>query len=245
MLIDVHSHIDSEEFNSDRDSILKKCNIIVVDAGINYENNLKVLEIVAKYSNVIPAIGLHPENINYDDPEGEIDRVTSLASKAEIISEIGLDYYWIKDEEKRKVQREILGILLSIAEKENKPVVVHVRGGLKDFLEIIASFKVRFDIHAYEGSVKNAMKIVEMGGYISFPPVIVRDKQRQNVALNVPKERVLTETDSPFLGPTRDRNEPCNVKVTLEALSTLWRVDTKEIEEIIFQNFRRFLNKSY
>ncbi len=245
MFVDIHSHIDSEEFNSDRDSIVKKCNIIIVDAGINYENDLKVLEIAGRYTNVIPAVGLHPENINYDNPRKEIDSVISLIEKAEIISEIGLDYYWIKDEEKRKIQKKVLEELLSIAEKENKPAVIHVRGGLRDFLEIIESFKVRFDVHAYEGSVKNAMKIIELGGYLSFPPIIVRDKQRQIIALNVPKERILTETDSPFLGSTRDRNEPCNVKTTLETLSTLWKIDIKDIEEIIFQNFRRFLKKTF
>jgi TatD DNase family protein len=241
LLIDAHSHIDSKEFDKDREVILKKCDILVVDAGINFDNDLTILELSKKYSNIIPAGGLHPENIDYKNFDQELNKVLELLDKFKIISEIGLDYYWIKEDEKRRIQKTVLERFLSEAEKRGKPLIVHIRGGIKDFLDIIPSYKVIFDVHAYEGNIKNALRIIELGGYISFPPVIIRDKQRQIVAKEIPIDRVLTETDSPYLGPTRDRNEPCNVSYSIKKLGEIWNIDDKSIERLIENNFKRFL----
>ncbi|QGA55121.1 TatD family deoxyribonuclease [Sulfolobus sp. E5-1-F] len=237
MLVDSHAHIDVEDFDMDRDFIVNECRILIVNAGVDLKSNLKTLELAKKYSNIIPAIGFHPEFVK--DKINELDKCIELVRYANIISEVGLDYFWIKENELRRKQIDILERFLQIAEREEKPIIIHIRGGMKDFLEIITSFKkVKFVIHSFEGSVKIANKIIELGGLISIPPIIVRDKDRQMVVKEIPLDFILTETDSPFMGPEKmSRNKPCNVKVVIKQISQLKRVEEKEVEEKIYKNF--------
>ena len=239
MLIDAHSHIDVKDFDNDREEVLKKCDIVVVNAGVDLESNLKSLELEKKYSNVIAAIGFHPEFIK--DKIDEVDKCLELTKKARIISEIGLDYFWVKEEESRKKQKEILSKFLEIAEKDRKPALIHLRGGFSDLISIISSYKVKFAIHAFEGSIKNANKVIDLGGLISIPPILVRDKNRQEVVKNIDIQYLLTETDSPFMGPEKmKRNEPCNVRFTIEKIAELKKMQEEEVEEVILNNFIRF-----
>jgi len=239
MLVDAHAHIDVKDFDNDREEVLKKCNIVVVNAGVDLESNLKSLGLEKKYSNVIAAIGFHPEFIK--DKFSEVDKCLELTQKARIISEIGLDYFWIKEEELRKKQKEVLSKFLEIAEKDRKPTLIHVRGGFSDLISLLSSYKVKFAIHGFEGSLKNANKVIDLGGLISIPPILVRDKNRQEVVKNVDIQYLLTETDSPFMGPEKmKRNEPCNVKFTIEKIAELKGMGKKEVEEKILDNFTLF-----
>ena len=238
MYIDAHAHIDTKDFDQDRDTIVNECEIVIVNAGVDLESNLKSLELEKKYKNVIAAVGFHPEFIK--DKENEIDKCLELTKEAKIISEIGLDYYWIKDEELRKKQREVLSLFLEKAEKDKKTAIIHVRGGMKDLLSILPSFKINFVIHAFEGSVKDANKIIDMGGLISFPPVLIRDKFRQEIVKHIDLDYIMTETDSPFLGPEKySRNKPCNVALTVKKISELKKIDEKEVIEKIEKNFKK------
>ncbi|WP_338599531.1 TatD family hydrolase [Sulfolobus tengchongensis] len=243
MLIDSHAHIDTKEFDMDREIIINECDILIVNAGVDLESNLKTLELARKYRNIVPAIGFHPEFVK--DKENEVEKCLELTEHGKIISEIGLDYFWIKESEFRKKQIDILHKFLEKAEKEMKPAIIHIRGGMKDFLEIIKSYKVKFVIHSFEGNVATANKIIELGGYISIPPIIVRDKNRQNVAKDIPIDYILTETDSPFMSAEKmSRNKPCNVKIVIKELSNLKKIEEKEIEDIIYKNFLLLLGSS-
>ncbi|MEM0164904.1 MAG: TatD family hydrolase [Saccharolobus sp.] len=240
MLIDSHSHIDIEDFDQNRDIIVNECNIIIVNAGVDLKSNLKTIELSKKYKNIIPAIGFHPEFVK--DKLNEVDECLALTHYAKIISEVGLDYFWIKETEYRKLQIQILQKFLEKAERESKPVILHVRGGMKDLLEIIKSYKVKFAIHGFEGSLSIANKIIDLNGMISIPPIIVRDKNRQKVAKEIPLDYILTETDSPFMSAEKMTiNKPCNVSITIKKLSELKGIEEKEIEEKIYNNFLFFL----
>ncbi|ADB87981.1 TatD family hydrolase [Saccharolobus islandicus] len=237
MLVDSHAHIDVGDFDADRDFIVNECEILIVNAGVDLQSNLKTLKLARKYNNIIPAIGFHPEFVK--DKINEVDKCVELTRYANIISEVGLDYFWIKENELKRKQIEILERFLQIAEIEEKPVIIHIRGGMKDFLEMITSFrKVKFIIHSFEGSIKIADKVIELGGLISIPPIIVRDKDRQRVVKEIPLDFILTETDSPFMGPEKmSRNKPCNVKFAIKQISQLKRVEEDEVEEKIYKNF--------
>ncbi|MBB5253367.1 TatD family hydrolase [Sulfurisphaera ohwakuensis] len=240
MLVDAHAHIDVKDFDKDRDQILKKCNIIVVNAGVDLESNLKSLELEKKYSNVIAAVGFHPEFVK--DKINELDKCLELVEKARIISEVGLDYFWVKEDELRKKEIEILSRFLEIGEKEQKPLIIHVRGGFNDLVTILSSYKVKFVIHAFEGSIKNAKRVIELGGLISMPPILLRDKTRQEIIKNVDLEYILTETDSPFMAHEKMiRNEPCNVQLTIEKIAELKNIDIQEVEKKIENNFKKLL----
>ncbi|BAB67148.1 TatD family hydrolase [Sulfurisphaera tokodaii] len=241
MLVDAHAHIDIKDFDKDRDQILKKCNIIVVNAGVDLESNLKSLELEKKYSNVIAAVGFHPEFVK--NKINELDKCLELVEKARIISEVGLDYFWIKEDELRKKEIEILSRFLEIGEKEQKPLIIHVRGGFNDLVTILSSYKVKFVIHAFEGSIKNAKRVIELGGLISMPPILLRDKTRQEIIKNVDLEYILTETDSPFMAHEKMiRNEPCNVQLTIEKIAELKNIDIQEVEKKIENNFKKLLH---
>ncbi|MFP3202007.1 MAG: TatD family hydrolase [Sulfolobaceae archaeon] len=241
MYVDSHAHIDTKEFDNDRDYIVNECEIIIVNAGIDIESNIKSLTLEKKYKNVIAAVGFHPEFVK--DHLEQVEKCLELVDKAKIVSEIGLDYFWIKEQELRRKQIEILSLFLNKAEKQRKPAIIHVRGGMNDFLNMISSYKVKFVIHAFEGNVKTANKVIELGGMISIPPVLVRDKQRQEVVKNIDLDYILTETDSPFLGPEKmSRNKPCNVVYTIRKISELKGVDEKEVIKKIEDNFKKLIS---
>lgn len=243
MLLDAHAHIDVKEFDSDRDQVLSRCEILIVNAGVDLTTNLTTLELSKRYRNVIPAIGFHPEFI--ERVEQELEQIKALVNIAPIISEVGLDYFWIKDETLRKKQREVLEIFMQLGQAQNKPLIIHSRGGLREILDLVPSYGVRFAIHGYEGSVRDALRIVELGGFVSFPPIIVRDKGRREIAKHVHEDHILTETDSPFMGPDKSRNEPCNVRITIETLTEIRKAKREEIEEKIMNNFRRLLGPHF
>ena len=126
MYVDSHAHIDTKEFDNDRDYIVNECEIIIVNAGIDIESNIKSLTLEKKYKNVIAAVGFHPEFVK--DHLEQVEKCLELVDKAKIVSEIGLDYFWIKEQELRRKQIEILSLFLNKAEKQRKPAIIHVRG---------------------------------------------------------------------------------------------------------------------
>ncbi|QKQ99647.1 TatD family hydrolase [Metallosphaera tengchongensis] len=239
MLIDSHAHVDVKDFDPDRDLVLSKCQITVVNAGVDLKSNLLSIEMSKVYRNVIPAVGLHPEYVERADQE--LEETLRLIDLVPLISEVGLDFFWIKEEPLRAKQIQVLNRFMEVGEKQGKALIIHSRGGLKKIMEMVSSYKVRFAIHAFEGSVKDAKRIEEMGGFISVPPILVRDKGRMEVVRNVSEDSLLTETDSPFMGPDRTRNEPCNVKITLQRISEIKGINLIELEEKIENNFRRLL----
>ena len=240
VLIDGHAHLDSKQLFPKVGELLAECDIIVVNASVDYESSLKTLEIARKYERVIPAIGFHPEFVTRED---EMPKVLELLQYALEISEVGLDYYWIKDDALRKREVEILAKFLEAGEKLGLPVVLHSRGGNRDLLNLLPSFKVRFAIHAFEGSVKDAKKFVDLGGFISVPPVVVRDKTRTQVVREIDMDYLLTETDSPFMSAEKGSvNKPCEVRRVITHVSQVKGVGEAEVVEKIEENFKRFFN---
>ncbi len=239
MLIDIHAHLHVKDFDKDRDKVINNCKIIIVEAGVDLETDLKVLDLSKKYTNLFPALGFHPE---YIEKEKEVDQILKLLDKATAISEVGLDYFWIKDQNLRKKEIDILRIFLEEGEKRKLPVILHSRGGNKDLLNLLPSYKIEFVLHGYEGSIKDAQKFIDMGGYISIPPILLRDKNRQEIVKAIPIENILTETDSPFMGYEKNqRNEPCNVMFTIRKIAEIKNMDEKEVEKKIEENFKKII----
>ena len=242
MLIDGHAHLDSEELFPKVEEILRECEIIVVNASVDYLSSLKTMELAKRYDNVIPAIGFHPEFVERAE---EAEKVLGLLNYALEVSEVGLDYYWIKDESLRKKELEVLSRFLESAEKLNLPVVIHSRGGNRDLLNLLPSYKVTFAIHAFEGSVKDAKRFVDLGGFISLPPIIARDKTRATVAKEIDLGYLLTETDSPFMAAEKGAiNRPCEVRKVIDTISSLKGIERSEVERAIEENFKRFFKVS-
>ncbi|ARM75720.1 TatD family hydrolase [Acidianus manzaensis] len=240
MLIDIHAHLDSKEFENKVDETINKCKIIIINAGVDYKSDLASIELSKKFPQILPAVGLHPEYINRFDQE--INQIIPLFNTAVAISEVGLDYFWIKDQTLRKKQIEAMKFFLEYSEKIKKSIIIHVRGGMKDLLQLLPSYHITFVIHAFEGSIKDAKKIIDLGGYISVPPIVIRDKYRQKIIENTDLDYLVTETDSPFLGPEKTKiNEPCNVSLTLQKISEIKNIPVNEIEDKIEKNFKKII----
>lgn len=226
MLIDIHSHLDHCYFKDDLDKVIenaKKAEVkVILTAGINPETNRKALKLAEKYEIVKACLGIYPiqtlkkeikesksplkENkFNIDE---EINFIKKNKKNIAAISEIGLDYHWIKDKEKE--QKELFEKMISLAEKLNKPVIVHSRKAESDCIEMLKSSKLKKIImHCFTGKKSLVKQIIDNNWFLTAPTSIVRSTQFQENIKLTPITQLFAETDSPYLTPFKEkRNEP-------------------------------------
>ena len=249
MFTDSHSHI-TKEFYEDIDSIIKNAkdnnvNRIIIDAD-SLESCYEVLEISKKYDNVYCCLGIHPENIDEDlNKLNKIVEENKDNKKFIAIGEIGLDYYWTKDTKVR--QQEMLRHQLVLAEKYNRPVIIHSREATKDTIDILKEFpNVKGDIHCFSGSLETAEIYIKMGYYIGVGGVLTfKNANIKDVIVKLPLDRLLLETDSPFLAPTPKRgetNEPANIPLIADFLASLKGISLEEVSRQTEKNINKLFN---
>lgn len=212
MFTDTHCHIYEEYY--DVDDIMKKINSSNVNRVINnacdFKTSLEVLDLSNKYSNMYCAIGLHPEN-NLDEIDNVIDLVIKNKDNPNMVAigEIGLDYYYTK--ENKKEQIEILCKQLELAEKLNLPVIIHSREATGDMLSILKKFNVKGVIHCFNGSVEVAKEYIKLGYKLGINGVITfKNCKLIDVIKTIGVDNVVFETDSPYLAPVPFRGEENN-----------------------------------
>lgn len=229
MIIDTHCHLDTYE---NIDEIISEFDGIMITSGYDDKSNLKVLELVNKYPNVYGTLGIHPEeaNNNYD-----LNIILNNINNKKIVAigEIGLDYYYTKDNIKE--QEELLKKQLDIAKKYNKPVVIHSRDAIMDTYNILSKYDLKGVIHCFSGSTEMAFKFIELGYKLGIGGVITfkNGKKLREVVNNINISDILLETDSPYITPEPFRgkvNKPKNVYYVAKKLSELKNV---EIDDII------------
>lgn len=245
-LYDSHAHLDDERFDQDREEIIKslKANGIslVINPGADMKSSRKALGLADLYPNVYAAVGIHPQEAsNYDSEDLEIIRKWSENPKVVAIGEIGLDYYYGKNnkEEQIKLFRE----QIKLASEMSLPVIIHMRDATEDTYNILKEYegKVRGVMHCYSGSLEMAELFMELGYYISLAGVVTfkNAKTAKEVAKNIPLERLLIETDSPYLTPEPNRgkrNEPRYVKHVADKICELRGISLVEFSEITRKN---------
>ena len=212
-IFDTHAHYDSNGFTADRDEILRALpgyNVgLVLNPGCDLESSRKAVSYAETYPHVYAAVGYHPENIDgVPDAEAEagLKEIEALAAhpKVRAIGEIGLDYYWCRDPAGRKRQQELFRAQMRMAGRLNLPVIVHDRDAHLDCLTIAEQYpKVRGVFHCYAGSPETAERLLALGYYISFTGVLTfkNAKKAVEVVRRVPLERLMIETDSPYMAP--------------------------------------------
>lgn len=245
-LYDSHAHLDDERFDQDREEIIKslKANGIslVINPGADMKSSRKALELADLYPNIYAAVGIHPQEASeYDSEDLEIIRKWSENPKVVAIGEIGLDYYYGKNnkEEQIKLFRE----QIKLASEMSLPVIIHMRDATEDTYNILKEFegKVRGVMHCYSGSLEMSKLFMELGYYISLAGVVTfkNAKTAKEVAKNIPLERLLIETDSPYLTPEPNRgkrNEPKYVKHVADKICELRGISLVEFSEITRRN---------
>lgn len=253
MLFDTHAHYDDERFDEDRETLLRampeKGVGLIVNPGCDLPSSRMAVDMAQKYDFLYAAVGIHPENCG-DFAPAMVDELRALikAPKVVAIGEIGLDYYWEKDPVAHQVQKQALRLQMALAQELDLPVIFHDREAHGDSLAIVREFpQVRGVFHCYSGSLEDAKALVKMGWMLSFTGVITYKNARR--ALEVlewlPLDRVMIETDSPYLTPEpfrRERNDSAKVWKVAECIGKIKGISTEEAARITLENGKRFFN---
>ncbi len=251
MLFDTHAHYDDIKFDQDRDEVLgdmKNHGIgLIVNPGCDVESSRKAIRLAEEYDFVYAAVGIHPENCG-GLGDRELAEIEALAAhpKVKAIGEIGLDYYWEETQEGRAHQREMLRKQLAMVQRLNLPVIVHDREAHHDVMQIVREFpQVHGVFHSYSGSLEDARMLVRLGWMLSFNGVLTFKNARKalEVVREIPLERLMLETDSPYLTPVPyrgKRNDSRNIPLIAAKMAELKGVSVEEVERITTENGKRF-----
>lgn len=252
MIFDSHAHYDDEQFDSDRDSLLEEISLSgikrIVNVASDIESSYKCIHLSEKYDWIYASVGIHPEFADRVNDES-IDELSSLLNKDKVVAlgEIGLDYYY--DDVPRDVQRLAFERQLELSVQKNVPVIIHDRDAHGDTLSIVKSFggKVRGIMHCFSGSKEFAEEMLKLGFYISFSGSVTfkNAKNLAEAAQVVPDDRILAETDCPYLAPVPHRgkrNSSLYLPDTIRHLAELRSVSFEQMCKITYENACRVFN---
>lgn len=232
-MIDTHCHVLSEYYNN-IDEVIKKMedNIIIV-SGTNDQDNQEVIDLCNKYKNVYGTIGIHPTEIDKITENSYQIIIDNINNKKIVgIGEIGLDYYWNKEDKEK--QKEVFIKQLDIARKYNKAVVIHSREAIGDVYEILKNYSdLKKDIHCFTGSIEMANNFIKIGCKLGIGGVLTfKNSKLKEVIKEIPIQAILLETDSPFLTPEPLRgkkNEPYNVIYVANKIAEIKGISQAEV----------------
>jgi len=249
-MIDTHCHIDFEDFDSDREEVIKRAKDKldhVIVSGYSNESNMKVLQLSKEYEGFIyPTFGFHPvssQNATEEDLKIAHENIRNHLDDILAIGEVGMDYYYVTDKELRERQQEIFRSFLELADEYKVPIVMHVRDCEKKAVNIIDEYEniPYFVFHCYGGSLKTAKRIMNRDdSYMSFSTMLCYSKHNQDLIEKIDLDYVLTETDSPYLAMTKEeRNEPANVVNAVHKIAEIKGMDVSTVDEITTNNARK------
>ncbi len=252
MLADSHAHIDDERFDADREEVVARALAagvsLIVNIGADMASSARSVALAETYPGIYAAVGMHPHD-SQDMQETDylqLERWTTHP-KVVAIGEIGLDYHY--DLSPRPVQKEVFLRQLDLARKTGKPFIIHEREAHADMMDIIrnAARGLNGVFHCFSGSVETAREYLKMGFYISVagPVTFPKSVKTKEVAKAVPLDRLLVETDSPYLTPQPfrgKRNEPAYVRLVAEEIAGLRNIPLEELAAATTANVRRLFN---
>lgn len=255
MYFDTHAHYYDDAFDDDRDAVLSglpgRGVARVMCPGCDLATSRAAVVLAEQYPHIYAAVGFHPENLE-GASLSDLAEVEALAKhpKVKAIGEIGLDYYWEKDGAKRDIQKDFFAAQLELSEKLNLPAIVHDREAHGDCLDIVrAHHGARGVYHCYSGSVEDAKTLVILGWMISFTGAITFKNARR--ALEViewlPLERLMLETDAPYMAPDPHRGKRCDSSYLYRMAETVAQIKgltTEEVARITTENGKRFFSIS-
>ncbi len=246
-LVDVHAHFTYKNFKKDIDQVIKNMESAgvtkVISNGLSFEDNKNVLRLADKYGLVDAAIGLYPTEagtISDKDLSKILKQIEENKDRIVAIGEVGLDHYWTKEDNKKQRQKEVLSKIIDTANKIKKPLIVHSRNAESETVEIMKSAKVPVIMHCFCGNLEATEKATKNGYYFSIPVTIVRSKTFKKLVKRAGINRILTETDSPFLAPkSGERNDSSNVTLTIKKIAEVLEMDEKNVANKILSNYNK------
>ena len=251
MYFDTHAHYDSGAFNADREEILASLPeagvALVVNPGCEVRSSEAAIGLAERFSHVWAAVGIHPEDMN-DMSDGDLDKIEALTRHptCAAVGEIGLDYYW--DASRKEEQKALFIEQLRLALRRDLPVIVHDREAHGDCLDIVRRFPgLRGVFHCYSGSVEMAQELLKRGWYLGFDgPITYKNARKALEVLEIcPLDRVLIETDSPYLSPVPmrgKRNDSRNLVYVTEKIAEIKGITPEEAAAITMENGKKLFN---
>lgn len=253
MIFDTHAHYDDSAFDEDRDDLLSsmKQNGIgtIVDACSSVSSLDTVLDLIRDYPSVYGAVGIHPDYADEVTPQ-LLDQVRLLSGldKVVAIGEIGLDYYWHKEEEEHRLQEKVFRAQMDIAREQNKAFMIHSREASADTLKIVKEYMAKGMragvMHCYSYSWETAQQYLDMGIYLGIGGVVTYKNARKlkEVVENAPLTSLVLETDCPYLAPVPyrgTRNTSLNLPYVVKEIASLKKTTEDEVICVTEQNARR------
>lgn len=249
MLIDTHTHLDAAQFDEDREQVIARALeqgvSRMINVGFNRETIPTTMKLAETYDFIHAVVGWHPQDAITMQP-GDLEWIEELCSHQKVVAigEIGLDYYW--DTSPKDVQQQVFREQIRLAKRINMPIVIHNRDAHEDVVNILReehAEEVGGVMHCFSGSWETAQKCLDLGFYISFggPVTYKNAKQPKEVLAKVPLDRLLIETDSPYLTPhphRGKRNESGYVRLVAEAAAEIKGLKLEEISKITMENAR-------
>ncbi len=245
MIFESHAHYDSHQFDEDRDELLRSMpdNGVgtIVNACADWDSIIEVVEMVQKYPFMYAAVGLHPDEVGVlDDERFELVKAQCQNKKVVAVGEIGLDYYW--DNESHDIQKKWFIRQLELARELDLPVVIHSRDAAEDTLQIMKEYAkgLRGVIHCFSGSKEMAEEYVKMGFHIGIGGVVTfkNGKKLKEVAEAIPLDRILLETDCPYLAPEPHRGKRNNSIYISHIAQAIAELKGITCEEVVAQTER-------
>jgi len=253
MYFDTHAHYYDDAFDADRDEVLSALPAAGVELalcpGCDLVSSRQSVALAERYPHLYAAVGFHPENLEGVSLD-QLSEIEAMAAhpKVKAIGEIGLDYYWEKDPDKRKLQRDFCSAQLSLAEKLDLPVIFHDREAHKDSLDMVRAHpNARGVFHCYSGGVEDAKALVIMGWMVSFTGVVTFKNARRALEVidYLPMDHIMIETDAPYMAPEPyrgKRNDSRYVFRMAEAIAQVKGLTAEEVGRITTENGKRFFN---
>lgn len=242
MIIDTHTHLCDSIFEGDLALVLDRAREVGVEKIISVSETIadaKInLTLAEKFPMIFPAGGLFPTTLDLNQADEMISFIKKNRGKFIAIGEVGLDFWAVKSEDGRHVQREIFRRFILLSNETDLPLNIHSRSAGRHVIEMLIENNARkVQLHAFDGKASSALPAVEAGYYFSVPPSIVRSQQKRKLVKNLPLSCLLLETDSPVLGPDpRQRNEPKNIHFSIEAIAEIKGISEEEVIEAATRN---------
>jgi len=248
-MIDTHAHIDFDDYKGRFDDFIREIQAAGVEKvmipGVVPQDFPEIIKLIEKYDCLYAAAGIHPSELKRVD-DGWEEKVEKFASHPKVIAigEIGLDYYWDKDEENHKLQKEVLKKQVNMALERGLPISVHDREAHGDTFDLLSDMihgEISVIMHCFSGSPEFAERCIKQGWYLAFGGVLTfkNAKKTREVVKRIPLDKILLETDSPYLTPVPHRgetNSPAYVRFVAEEIARLKEISFEEVDEITTKN---------
>jgi TatD DNase family protein len=269
MIIDSHAHLTFKEYSEDLEDVIARSlssDTQIINASSNYETSVMAVDLAKKYDGMWAVVGCHPDDLSLSKSieQEDFKKLANSSPKVVGVGEVGLDFYRLpadKNEAEKIKQKQIEAFkqFIGLAQELNLPLVLHSRGEPNDpygaydlMLEILgkwqmANGKLKGVIHCYGGNLGQAKKFLDLGFYIGFTGIVTfkNAKELQAIVKEIPLDKILIETDAPFLAPEPfrgQRNEPAYVKYVAQKIADLKEISFEEVTKATYENTCRLFN---